>query len=157
MLSALGVHRFLTKKVLTLGKLSEELIVQIISICKHHNGWAVQRFLQQMSIENHRQGFSAALCMPEYTAFSVSFSSMLGRLYRLIDCEILMVSGQYLKLLQSLIGEADKVLYNVQQAFTGKDTLKESIKLCVLSIFITSVFGFPLHEAVLAGSNRSCF
>ena len=54
-LTALSVHRVLAQEILALCKLSEKLIVQIISVGQHNNRRAIQGFLKQMSIEHHRQ------------------------------------------------------------------------------------------------------
>ncbi|MPN19816.1 hypothetical protein SDC9_167188 [bioreactor metagenome] len=52
-LTALSVHRVLAQKVLALCELSEKLIVQVVSIGQHNDGWAIQGFLEQMGIEHH--------------------------------------------------------------------------------------------------------
>ena len=108
-----------------------------------------------MRIENHRQRFAATLRMPEYTTFTIRFSSVLGRSHCFINRKILVVSCQNLKLLCSFIRKADKILYDIQKTFLFKDSFKESIKLSILCILITAVLGFPFHETVFAGSNRA--
>ena len=157
MLPALGVHRLLTQEILALGKLSEKLIVKVVSVGQHNDGRAIQCLLQTVCIEHHRQRFTAALSMPKHTAFAVRFRGVLCGLHSLIDSEILVVAREYLELLQSLVGEADKVLDNVQQSLPLKNTLEEGIELCVLRIFVIAVLRFPLHKAVFAGGNRSSF
>ena len=54
-LTALSVHRVLAQEILAPCKLSEKLIVQVVSIGQHNDCWAIQGFLEQMSIEHHRQ------------------------------------------------------------------------------------------------------
>ena len=46
---------------------------------------------------------------------------------------------------------------DVQKTLFLKDALKEGVELGGLDIFVVAVFGFPLHEAVLAGGNGACF
>lgn len=83
--------------------------------------------------------------MPKHTAFAVRFRGVLCGLHGLIDSEILVVAREYLELLQSLVGEADKVLDNVQQSLPLKNTLEEGVELCVLRVFIVSrpLFSIP--------------
>ena len=149
------MYRFLTQKILTLCELTIELIIQIVTVCDYHYSWAIQRFLQKVRIKDHRQRFSAALCMPEYATLTVGNCSVLCRFDSLSDCEILVIASQNLKLLQSLIREADKIFDDVQQTLFFKHSLKECIKLSILRIFITAVFGFPFHEAIFTGSDGS--
>ena len=47
--------------------------------------------------------------MPEYATFTISYCRVLCRFDSLSDCKILVIASQNLKLLQSLIGEADEV------------------------------------------------
>ena len=72
------MNRFLSQKILTLCKLPIQLVIQIVTVCDNHNGRTVQRILQTMRIEHHRQRLSAALGMPEYTALTIGFRSTLG-------------------------------------------------------------------------------
>ena len=150
-----SMHRFLTQKILALCKLSIELIIKIVTVCNYYNSWAIQRFLQKVCIKDHRQRFPAALCMPEYATFTISYCRVFCRFNSLSDCKILVIASQNLKLFQSLIGEANKVFGNVQQSLFFKHSLKERVKLSVLRIFITAVFCFPFHEAILTGSDGS--
>ena len=149
------MHRFLTQKIFALSKLSVKLIIKIVTVGNYYDSWAIQRFLQKVCIKDHRQRFSAALCMPEYATFTISYCRVLCRFDSLSNCKILVIASQNLKLLQSLIGEADEVFDDVQQALFFKHSLKERIKLSVLRIFIAAVFCFPFHEAILAGSDGS--
>ena len=110
-----------------------------------------------MSIEHHRQGLTATLSMPEHTTLTVSNSSSFGRLNSLSYGEILMIASQNLKGINTLVREADKILYQVKQSFFLEHTFKESIKLSVLRILIASINGFPFHETIFAGSNRTGF
>ena len=150
MLTAFSVHRLLSQKVLALCKLTVKLVVKVVSICQHNNGGTVESLLQQMSVEHHRQRFSAALCMPEHTALTVGHSSVFGGFDCLSNRKILMVSCKNFERVYSLIREADKVLNNIKQSFFLEHSLKESVKLSILRILIIAVFGFPLHKTVFA-------
>ena len=149
------MHRFLTQKIFALSKLAIELIIKIVTVCNYYDSWAIQCFLQKMRIKNHRQRFPAALCVPEYATFTIGYRRVFCRFDSLSDCKILVIASQNLKLFQSLIGEADEVFDDIQQALFFKHSLKECIKLSVLCVFITTIFCFPFHEAILAGSDGS--
>ena len=110
-----------------------------------------------MGIEHHRKRFSASLCMPEHTAFTVGNSSVLCGLNRLSYRKILMVSGKNFECVDTLIREANEVLNNIEKSFFLEHTLKESVKLSILCVFIVAVFGFPLHKAVFTGGDRTRF
>ena len=94
--------------------------------------------------------------MPEHTAFTVGDSSFLGGFNSLTNGEILMIACKYLITLQALIGKQDKVFQNIEQTVFCEDTLKESVKLSKLRIFIAAVLCFPLHIAIFARSDRAC-
>ena len=66
-----------------------------------------------------------------------------------------MVSCQNLELFCTLIRETNEVLYDIQQAHLFKDTLKEGIKLSVLSILVAAILGLPLHETIFTGCDRT--
>ena len=68
-----------------------------------------------------------------------------------------MVSGKDFGCIYTLIREANEVLYNIKQSFFLEHTLKESVKLSILCVFIVAVLGFPLHKAVLTGGDRTRF
>ena len=68
-----------------------------------------------------------------------------------------MVPGKNFESIDTFIREANEVLYNIEQSFFLEHTLKESIKLSILCVFIVSVFGFPLHKAVFTGGDRTRF
>ena len=157
MFPALGVHRLLTQKRLAFCELSEKLIVKVVAVSQYYDGRTVQRLLQKMGIENHRQRLAAALGMPEYAAFAVRFGGVSRGFHGFSDGEILMISREYLELFQALAGKADEILDNIKQTLPFKDTFKEGVELCVLRIFIIAVLCFPLHETVFAGGDRSGF
>ena len=96
MYAALRVHRFLPQKIPALYELTVELIVKIIAIRDNNNGRTIERRLQQMRIEHHRQRLPAALCMPEHAALPVGLCRLLRRPDRLVDGEILMIAREYL-------------------------------------------------------------
>ena len=81
-----------------------------------------------MSIEDHRQRFSAALRMPENTTLTVRHCCVFCRLNRLFDCKILMIPGEYLESILSIHIKADKVLHDVKEAGLLKQTYKECVK-----------------------------
>ena len=74
----ISLNRLLPQKGAAHGKLTVKLIVQIVAVSYDNDSWAFQCFLQAMGIKDHGKRFSTSLRMPEYTAFSVGFSSMLG-------------------------------------------------------------------------------
>ena len=148
MLSAFCVDRFLPQKFFALGKLSIKLIVKVVAVGKDNDRGTIQGILQQMSIEDHRQRFSAALCVPENTALAVRYSCVLCRFDCFSYCKILMVSGKNFEALDSLVGEADKVFDYIQQTIFLEQSFKEGVKLCILGIFITAIFRFPLHKTI---------
>ena len=109
-----------------------------------------------MSIKDHGQGFAAALGMPEYAALAIRSHPFLRGFNGFPYSKILMVSGQNLKLFYSLIRETDKILDNIQQALLFNHSFKKCIKLRILGVLITAVFGLPFHEPIFTGSNGSC-
>ena len=110
MLTAPGVHRLLTQKRLTFCELPEKLIVKVIAVSQHNDGRAVQCLLQKMGIEYHRQRLAAALGMPENAAFSVRLGGVSRGFHGFSDGKILMISREYLELLQAFAGKADEIL-----------------------------------------------
>ena len=135
MLAALRLLRRLPQEVSTPGKLAVELIVQIISVGDDNNGWAFQSLLQIVGVENHRQGFPAALRMPENAALAVCLGRVLGGRDGLFDGEILMISGKDFERILAIHIEADKVFKDVEETLLFKQTLKKGIKAayCVFS------------------------
>lgn len=99
MLSAGCMDRVLTQEFAALGELSVELIVEVVSIGQNYDGGAVQSFLEKMGIEDHRQGFSAALGVPEDAAFTICFGAFLGGLNCFPNSKVLMISGKNLEAL----------------------------------------------------------
>jgi hypothetical protein len=71
----------LTQKVRASGKLRIKLIVEVVAVGHDNDGRRVQRFLKQAGLEHHRQGFSAALRMPENSALTVGFRGLRGRFH----------------------------------------------------------------------------
>ena len=51
--SAVRLNRRLAQKVLSHSKLAEQLIVEIVAVCDHHDGRAVHGFLQKVRKEYH--------------------------------------------------------------------------------------------------------
>ena len=118
----------MTEKVLAAGELPVKLVIQIVTVGDDNDSRAFQCFLQIMSIEDHRQRFSAALCMPEYAALTICHSCVFCRLNRLFDCKILMIPGEYLESILSIHIKADEVLHDVKEAGLLKQTYKECVK-----------------------------
>ena len=156
-LAALRLNRILPKKVPALGELSVQLVVKIVAVGDNNYGGRVQCLLQEMGIEDHGQGFSAALRMPEHSAAPVGCYSFFRGLDGLTDGKVLVVSGEDFELFQSLVGEADEVLDDVKQALLLEHPLEERVKLCILRVLIAAVPRFPLHEPVFTGGDGSCF
>ena len=110
----------LPEEVCTPGKLAIELIVQIISVSDDYDGGTLQCVLEIVGIENHGQGFPAALSMPEYTAFTVCLGSVLGRCNRLFHSKILVIPGKDFEGVLSVYIKTDKIFQDVQKAFFFK-------------------------------------
>ena len=149
-LSAPRMNWNLPKKILTLGKLSIQLIIQVVTVSNDYNRRGIQRILQKMYIKDHRKGFPTALRMPEHTTSAVRRHAFLRRLNCLTNSKVLMVSGKDLELLQSFIGEADEILDDIKQSFFLEHAFKERIKLCVLCIFVATILRLPFHEPIFA-------
>ena len=79
-------------------------------------------------IEDHRQRFSAALCMPEDATLTVRHCCVFCRLNRLFDCKILMIPGEYLESILSIHIKADEVFHDVKEAGLLKQSYKECVK-----------------------------
>ena len=115
-LAALCVLRCLPEKVFATSELPVKLVIQIVTVGDDNDSRAFQCFLQIMSIEDHRQRFSAALCMPEDATLTVRHGCVFCRLNRLFDCEILMIPGEYLESILSIHIKADEVFHDVKEA-----------------------------------------
>ena len=76
-LAALCVLRCLPEKVFATSELPVKLVIQIVTVSDDNDSRAFQCFLQIMSIEDHRQRFSAALCMPEDAALAICHGCVL--------------------------------------------------------------------------------
>ena len=155
MLLAGGLDRRLAEEGRALGELGVELVVQINPVRHDNNCRTVQGVLQQVGIEDHGQGFSTALGVPEHTAFAVCHGGVLCLLNGLSDSEILVIACEDLDGLLAVPGEKDEVLYDVQQPRSLEHALVEGIKLRVGGVFIAAVLGFPFHEPVQTGSDRA--
>ena len=68
-----------------------------------------------------------------------------------------MIPCKYLKRVDTLVRKANKVFDYIKQSCLLEHTLKESIKLCILRVFIVAVFCFPLHKTVFTGGDRTRF
>ena len=88
--------------------------------------------------------------MPEHAAFAVGLGCDLCFFYCFPYREVLVVSRQNFECLCLLYGEADEILEDVQQPCFFEHALIEGVKLGVGCVFITAVFGLPLHEAIKA-------
>ena len=111
--AAFGLYGHLAQEILTLGKLSIELVVQIVAVCNYHDGRLGEFTLQQVSVEHHGKRFSAALRMPEHSNLTIilygDFRTLNGFLY----CKILMISSKNFCGSCFVFREADKVLDNI--------------------------------------------
>ena len=109
MLSAFHLLWCLAQKVLASCKLPIKLVVQIVSVCNDNNGWALQCFLQIVSIKHHGKRLAATLCMPKYATFAIGFGSVFCRSNSFFDCEILVIACQDFECVLSIYIEADKI------------------------------------------------
>ena len=91
MAAAFSLLRGLTQEIGAFGELPEKLIIQIVTVGQHDDGWGIQCSLEQMGIENHRQRLAASLSMPEHATFSVRDGGGSGRSDSLPHGEILVV------------------------------------------------------------------
>ena len=148
-LLALGLHRGLAQKFRAAGKLGVELVVQVDAVGHHHDGGAVQRSLQQMGVEHHRQRLAAALGMPEHAALAVGAGGLPRPLHRLAHREILVIARQYLGRLLAVPRKEDEVLQNVQQPLFLEHPLVKGLELHHGGVLgLVGAFPLPLHEAV---------
>ena len=154
MIAAFRLPGRLAQEVGTFGELAEQLIVKVVAVGQHHDGRRIENLLEQMGVEHHRQRFSASLGMPENTTFPVGLCGFRSGGNRFFNGEILMIGSQNLCI---GTGKADEVFDNVKQTGFVENTLNKSVELGKLGVFITAVFGFPLHEAVFPGGDRSGF
>ena len=88
--------------------------------------------------------------MPEHTALAVRDGRLFGGFNRLANGEILMIACENLNLLCAVIGEANKILDNIQQTVFLKNALKECVKLRKLGILVAAVRRFPFHKSIFA-------
>ena len=152
MFFAFCLHWCLTQEFCTLGKLGVQLIIQVNAVRHNHNCGAVQHLLQQVCVEHHGQRLTTALSMPEYTALAVILCCNLSFLYSLADCKVLMITCQDLDRLLTVAGKEYEILQNVQQSRPLEKTFTEGVKIRI-ACSLNTVFGFPLHEPIQAGSN----
>ena len=120
--------RRLPEKVFATSELPVKLVIQIVTVSDDNDSRAFQRFLQIMSIEDHRQRFSAALCMPEDAALAVRHGCVFCRLNRLFDRKILMIPSEYFEGILSIHIKADEVFHNIKEAALLKQSDKECVK-----------------------------
>ena len=82
-----------------------------------------------MGVEDHRQGFAAALRMPENTALAVGGR----RNFRLFNCashsKVLMIACQNFDWLWVFVGKQNEIPNDVQKAFTLEYAFIEGIEL----------------------------
>ena len=153
MLSALGLPGRLAQKVTAPGELPVQLVVQIVAVGEYHERGTLQRLLQRVGIKDHRQGFAAALRVPEHAALAVGRGGAPGGFDGLPHREILVIRRQHLEGVLPVHVEADEVSQDVQETGLPEQPLKEGVKLCVLRVPVIAVLRLPRHEAVFAGSD----
>ena len=144
---------FLAKEVLTLGELSIELVIEIITVCNNNDGGLIQNGLNQMGIENHRERFSAALRVPENTNLSIGVGGTDGAVNSLLDCKVLMVASKDLGRTSFINTEASEVLDEIEETVTLEHSNEEGIVIHEIFCFLKSVPCFPFHETVFLASN----
>ena len=72
MLPAFGLHRLLAQQLLGGGEGVEELIVQVVAVGDDDDGGVVQGQHDLAGVEDHREGFAAALGVPDHAGFAVA-------------------------------------------------------------------------------------
>ena len=106
-----------------------------------------------MCVEYHGKALTTTLSMPEHTALTICFCTLLGGYNCLADSEILVIASQDFDLLGAIIAKQNKVFQNVQESLPLENSLKESIKLGKLVILVAAVLSLPFHIAVFTGGN----
>ena len=83
MLSVICLHWSLAKNFMAALKLPKELIIQVVSICKNHQGWILHSGVAYYlcSIEQHRKALTASLRMPDHTNSAVSNLALFALFY----------------------------------------------------------------------------
>ena len=114
--TALGVLWFLTKEVLAAAELTEELVVEVLAVGYHHDGYFGQSLHQLVGVEHHGEALARTLRVPEHTDFSVSFHCGTGALQGFAHGVVLVVGGKNLGVFALVLVEADEVLQDVEQS-----------------------------------------
>ena len=157
MRSALRLHWFLTQEIAAFGELSVELIVQIVPVGENDDRRGVDRLLKKMRVEDHREGFSAPLRVPEDAPFSVRFHRLDRFADRAANRVILVISRENLRLVHPVARKTEKILENIEKTRLVEESLKEDVELRNPVAFALSVFRFPLHEAIFGRGDRPRF
>ena len=93
--------------------------------------------------------------MPEHTNLTIASHGILRSLDGFVHGEVLMVARQYLIVLALVLAVANEVLDDVDESFLPEHTFEEHVVIHHLGALIHAVLRLPLHESVLARSNRA--
>ena len=136
--------------------MSVKLVIEIITVSNNNDSGLIQNSLNQMGIENHRERFSAALCVPEYTDFTIRVGSADCPLNCFFDSEVLMVASKNLGRARLIHAEASEVLDEIEEPVALEHSDEESVIIHEILGFLKPVPSLPFHETVfLAGDGTS--
>ena len=119
MLPGFGLDRRLWKSPSRSKDLVEELIVEVVAIRQHDDGWVRHPRMAHhfANVEEHLQALPAPLCVPHDTSPTISpLHRREGRVHCLVDSVKLMVLGKTLDDAAAFVREADKTPNEVQEA-----------------------------------------
>ena len=112
----MGVLWFLTKEVLAAAELTEELIVEVLAVGHHHDGYFGQVLHQLVGVEHHGEALARTLRVPEHTYLAVAFHCRTGALQGFAHGVVLVVGSKNLGVFALVLVEADEVLQDVEQS-----------------------------------------
>lgn len=92
--AAFGLDGGLAKEVFAVGELAVELFVEVVSVGDDQDGGIFEGGLEEFCVEDHGEGFAAALGVPEDAAFSVGVCCGFCGFDGFSDGEVLVVGGE---------------------------------------------------------------
>ena len=155
--AAFCLYRGLSEEVFAVGELAEELVVEVVSVGDDDDGGALEGGLEEFCVEDHGEGFSAALCVPEDAAFSVGLGGGYGGLDSFFDGEVLVVCCEDFGVVVFGAGVADEVFEDVDEAVFLEDSFEEDVEGGVTGGFVVAVGGFPFHVPVFVCGDGAGF
>ena len=72
MLSVFRLYRRLSQQLTAVGECSEQLVVQVVTVCYHHDCRIAQRTDNLANIKHHRKRLSRALRMPDHARLMIA-------------------------------------------------------------------------------------